>query len=108
MREALDSGQPVNSRSPGGVTGLILLAYLVCVSRDVTETAVRTRHCREGETRLGPGDTLPSALLTHLSLTTQRAGDTGTAGTATRSGNLGLWETDRRPSRAGEGGDVLI
>ena len=23
MREALDSGQPVNSRSPGGVTGLM-------------------------------------------------------------------------------------
>ena len=25
MREALDSGQPVNSRSPGGVTGLMSL-----------------------------------------------------------------------------------
>ena len=27
VREALDSGQPVNSRSPGGVTGLMYYFY---------------------------------------------------------------------------------
>ena len=81
----------------GGKTGLALLAYLESVSRDVTETPVWPGHCREVKAGLGPGDTLSSPALTHLSLLTQPAGVTGTAGTALRSGKLGLWETGRRP-----------